>query len=80
MTKAAELRPADDAASIRACFPVMQQLRPHLASADELVARWQRQRETGYRIVASWIGGKVVALVGCRKTSFTADSSMSMIW
>lgn len=60
------IRPIEDEAALRACFPVMHQLRPHLADADELVARWCRQVEDGYRLVAVWREGTPVALAGYR--------------
>jgi ribosomal protein S18 acetylase RimI-like enzyme len=41
-------------AEIVACFELMRQLRPHLASAEEFVARWRRQSADGYRILALW--------------------------
>jgi ribosomal protein S18 acetylase RimI-like enzyme len=40
-----------------ACFDLMRQLRPHLASVDEFVARWRRQSADGYRILALWVEG-----------------------
>lgn len=55
-----------DDASVAACFPLMRQLRPHLASADELVARWRRQAEAGYRLLAMHDDGRLVALAGYR--------------
>ena len=60
------LRQAETDAEVAACFSVMAQLRPHLASAEELVARVARQRETGYCILAAWCDGKPVALAGYR--------------
>jgi GNAT superfamily N-acetyltransferase len=60
------LRHAESAAEVAACFPVMLLLRPHLVSADELVARVARQREAGYRLLALWRGGVPVALAGYR--------------
>ena len=60
------LRQAETDAEVAACFPVMAQLRPHLASAGELVARVARQRETGYCILAAWCDGKPIALTGYR--------------
>jgi ribosomal protein S18 acetylase RimI-like enzyme len=51
---------------LRACYPVMQALRPHLQSEDAFVAQILRQREQGYRILAVWEGGEVVALAGYR--------------
>ncbi len=61
-----ELRHAESDAEIAACFPVMVQLRPHLADAGELVARVRRQQQAGYRILAAWRGGAPVALAGYR--------------
>jgi hypothetical protein len=60
------LRQAETDAEVAACFPVMAQLWPHLAGAEELVARVARQRETGYCILAAWCDGKPVALAGYR--------------
>ena len=60
------LRHADGASDIAACFPVMVQLRPHLADADELVARVARQHAAGYRILAAWRGDTPFALAGYR--------------
>jgi hypothetical protein len=50
---AIELRHAESGRDVAACFPVMVQLRPHLDSADELVARVARQRVAGYRLLAA---------------------------
>jgi ribosomal protein S18 acetylase RimI-like enzyme len=41
-------------AEIAACYGLMRQLRPHLTSVDEFIARWRRQSADGYRIVALW--------------------------
>lgn len=62
----ATLRHADSEADIAACFPVMQELRPHLADAAELVERVLRQRGAGYRILAAWDGAVAVGLAGYR--------------
>ena len=51
---------------VRACYAVMKELRPHLASVDEFVARVTRQNEQGYRLLAAWEHGEVVALAGYR--------------
>ena len=64
--KAADIRRVEDEAGIVACFPVMRQLRPHLADAGELAARWHRQSRDGYQLVALWQDGEVVALAGYR--------------
>ena len=61
------IRPIEDEAALRACFPLMHQLRPHLADADELAARWRRQVEDGYRLIAVWRDGVPVALAGYRQ-------------
>ena len=60
------LRHAESDADTAACFPVMVQLRPHLADADELVTRVARQRAAGYRILAAWRDGVPVGLAGYR--------------
>lgn len=63
---AIELRHADGELDIAACFPVMVQLRPHLADAAELVARVARQQKAGYRLLAAWQDGAPAALAGYR--------------
>ena len=60
------LRHAETDAEIAACFPVMVQLRPHLAGADELVTRVARQRAAGYRILTAWRGDVPIGLAGYR--------------
>ncbi|MGA8381703.1 MAG: GNAT family N-acetyltransferase [Stellaceae bacterium] len=60
------IRHAETVAEIAACYPVMALLRPHLAAADELVARVMRQRDAGYRLLAVWRAGAPVALAGYR--------------
>jgi len=61
-----DIRPVETEAEVIACFPVMQQLRPHLRDAAELVERWHRQSGDGYRLVALWQEDVVVALAGYR--------------
>jgi hypothetical protein len=61
-----ELRHVEGELEIAACYPVMVLLRPHLGSADELVARITRQRDAGYRLLALWRAGTPVALAGYR--------------
>ena len=51
---------------LRACYPVMKELRPHLPSEDAFVAQIMRQYEQHYRILAVWDEGEVVALAGYR--------------
>jgi GNAT superfamily N-acetyltransferase len=72
------LRHAESDAEVAACFDTMRELRPHLASAHELVERVSRQRADGYRLLAAWQDdagqqtgagqrtGAVVALAGYR--------------
>jgi ribosomal protein S18 acetylase RimI-like enzyme len=60
------LRHAETDEEIAACFPVMVQLRPHLADAAELVARVGRQHAAGYCILAAWRDGVPVGLAGYR--------------
>jgi ribosomal protein S18 acetylase RimI-like enzyme len=61
-----QLRDVETEDQLRACYPVMKELRPHLASEDEFVARATRMAAQGYRILAAWDGGEVVALAGYR--------------
>lgn len=60
------LRHAETDPELRACFPVMHQLRPHLADAADFLARVQRMRSAGYRLLAAWQGDTPVALAGYR--------------
>lgn len=62
----ATLRHAETDDDLYACWPVMQQLRPHLASADDFMTRVHRQRAQGYRLLAVWQGATAVALAGYR--------------
>jgi ribosomal protein S18 acetylase RimI-like enzyme len=55
-------------AEIGACYGLMRQLRPHLKSQDEFIARWRRQSDGGYRIFALWGEGGPAALAGFRVT------------
>lgn len=51
---------------LRACYPVMKELRPHLESEEAFVAQILRQQEQDYHILAVWDGDEVVALAGYR--------------
>lgn len=66
MSAAPSLRHAEGEAQIRACFPVMRELRPALADADTFVAQIARQYAAGYRLLAAWHGHVPVALAGYR--------------
>ncbi len=56
---------AQTEADIRACWPVMAQLRPHL-NEDEFVAAVQRQRDEGYRLAFIPQDSRVLAVAGFR--------------
>jgi len=72
---ALEIREATAAPEIAYCFPVMRELRPHIASEDELVARVQRQqKQSGYRLIYVEDGGKPVACAGFRISEWLAWS------
>ena len=60
------LRHAESSADIGACFPVMRELRPHLADAAEFLARIQRQFADGYRLLAAWQASQPLGLAGYR--------------
>lgn len=49
-----------------ACYELMRELRPHLASGEEFVERWKRQSAAGYRLLALWQAERPVALAGFR--------------
>jgi len=63
---AGEIRVATTEADVIACFPVMQELRPHLRDAAELVTRWRRQQQDGYEMAGLWQEDEVVAVTGYR--------------
>lgn len=58
------LRHVTSADELKACWPVMHQLRTQLADVDEFVQRVNRMRPNGYRILAAWQKNSVVALAG----------------
>jgi len=66
MRQATEIAFADSEAQVRACFAVMRELRPHLASEDEFVTRWRRQTATSYRLLVLSEDGRPAALAGFR--------------
>lgn len=63
---ALELRHADTDEDLGACFPLMRQLRPHLADGVELLARVHRQEKESYRLLAAWRDGNPVGAAGYR--------------
>ena len=60
------LRHAEEDADLRACFPLMRVLRPHLTDAEAFVVRVRRQADAGYRLLAAWDGSALVGLAGYR--------------
>jgi GNAT superfamily N-acetyltransferase len=66
ITKLRDIQIAKNEADVRECLPVFHELRPHLQSEDEFVARWRKQVEEGYQIVYIKDGDRVVAAAGYR--------------
>lgn len=60
------LRSAETDADLRACFPVLAELRPALRDADEFIASYRRMHAEGYRVLAAWQGETAVAFGGYR--------------
>jgi GNAT superfamily N-acetyltransferase len=52
-------------AEVRACFPVMRELRTHLSEAD-FIARVRRQEQAGYRLAYVAENGRVISVAGFR--------------
>jgi GNAT superfamily N-acetyltransferase len=50
----------------QACLPLMRELRPHLANADDFVQRLARMQQESYRLLAAMDDGRAVALAGYR--------------
>jgi ribosomal protein S18 acetylase RimI-like enzyme len=51
---------------VRACYPVMLALRPHLQGETDLAERLARMRSENYRLLALWRDDEVIALAGYR--------------
>lgn len=51
---------------LRACLPLMRELRPHLKEDADFVERVSRMRADGYRLLAAMADGQPVALAGYR--------------
>ena len=56
---------AESDAEISACYPVMHELRPHIAE-KEFVARIRQLQESGYRLVSLRVNDTPVAVAGIR--------------
>ncbi len=61
-----DIRFLENDEEVAACFPLMRQLRPHLASEEEFVARWRRQAAAGYKLMTLWQAHGPTALAGFR--------------
>jgi GNAT superfamily N-acetyltransferase len=66
MNRDVEIRSIELPADIRACHPVMMELRPHLKDVESFVQQVIRQREDGFRLSAAWCGDRIVGVVGYR--------------
>lgn len=51
---------------LRACLPLMRELRPHLDQEADFIERVDRMRANGYRLLAAMDAGRAVALAGYR--------------
>ena len=65
--KIANAQTADD---IRRCYPVMSELRTHIATEEEFVERVQRQQTQGYLLAYLAAGEEVRAVAGYRYMDF----------
>lgn len=54
--------------AIRACHPVLRELRPHLTDSEDFLARVRRQQQTGYRLIYVEEEGAAAACAGFRLT------------
>ncbi len=59
---------AESDADLARCFPVIRELRPHLADEAAFIEQVRRQGAHGYRVAAVEQGGEVVAVAGWRIT------------
>jgi GNAT superfamily N-acetyltransferase len=66
VNEARQVRVAASEAEVRRCWPAFHELRPHLRSDDELVARWRIQTGETYQIVYVADGDAVPAAAGYR--------------
>ncbi|WP_278486400.1 GNAT family N-acetyltransferase [Achromobacter insolitus] len=62
----ATLRHLETPQELRACLPLMRELRPHLGESDDFIERVARMRGQGYRLLAAMDAAQAVALAGYR--------------
>lgn len=68
-----KIRLAESDADIAACLPVMRELRPHLTTAEDFVARVRRQQaQAGYRLAFLEVAGRPRAVGGFRIGEYLA--------
>lgn len=60
------LRHLETPEDLRACLPLMRELRPHLSDADDFIQRIGRMQQESYRLLAAVQDGQAVALAGYR--------------
>jgi GNAT superfamily N-acetyltransferase len=73
MTNPPPVQLAQTDADVARCLPVMKELRPHLTTAEEFVARVRRQhQQAGYRLAFVEDGGLVAAVGGFRVGEYLA--------
>lgn len=61
-----DIRHAETTEELRACFTVMQQLRPHLPDENDFIKKVTRMRSENYALLVLWQEGIPVALAGYR--------------
>ncbi|AKC69527.1 GNAT family N-acetyltransferase [Pandoraea oxalativorans] len=52
--------------AVHAAYPVMKELRPHLASAEAFVEQVEAQRKASYRLLGVFDGERLLGLAGYR--------------
>lgn len=61
-----DLRHLETPDELRACLPLMRELRPHLQGESDFIERIGRMRDERYRLLAAMHEGQAVALAGYR--------------
>ncbi len=61
-----EIGRAESEADLRACFPVIRELRPNLQDEAAFLAQVRRQEAGGYRVLVGRIAGETVVYAGYR--------------
>lgn len=67
-----DIRTAATEAEIRACYPAMHELRPHLGEEDFVTQVQRQMQHHGYALVYLAMQGQVVAAAGYRVAEFLA--------